>query len=82
MTDMELILTMLGETSTKAIAQQRDARGLSENFHAAKAGGGIAGTARKQIEAETKTRVVSGQNFLGNTKREADPKQLTAKKPK
>jgi DNA-damage-inducible protein D len=65
MTDMELILTMLGETSTKEIAQGQDAQGLQENAHAARAGGNIAGSARKQIEAQTGQKVVSSQNFLG-----------------
>jgi hypothetical protein len=82
MTDMELILTLLGETSTKEIAQRRDAQGLSENFHAAKAGGGIAGTARRQIETEIGTPVVSPSNFLGASKRTADPQLLTAKRNK
>lgn len=77
MTDLELILTMLGETSTTTIARQRDAQGLSENAGAARAGGGIAGTARKQIEAETGQKVVSPSNFLGGKKREADPVRLT-----
>lgn len=68
MTDMELILTMLGETSTKEIAQRRDAQGLYENAGAAKDGGDIAGSARKQIEAKTGQRVVSSHNFLGSKK--------------
>ena len=71
MTDMELILTMLGETSTKEIAQRRDAQGLYPNAEAARAGGNIAGSARKQIETQTGQRVVSSQNFLG--KRKPDP---------
>ncbi|HUZ31117.1 MAG TPA: BRO family protein [Xanthobacteraceae bacterium] len=79
MTNMELILTMLGETSTKEIAQQRDAQGFSENFRAAEAGGSIAGTARKQIERETGRTVVSNQNFLGASQRVADPVRLTRK---
>jgi hypothetical protein len=80
MTNMELILTMLGESSTKEIAQQRDAQGFSENFHAARAGGNIAGSARKQIEQETGKRVVSNQNFLGAAQRVADPERLTKKR--
>jgi hypothetical protein len=71
MTDMELILTMLGETSTKEIATKRDAQGLYENATAAKAGGDIAGSARKQIEAQTGEKVVSSQSFLGT--KGADP---------
>jgi len=77
MTDLELILTMLGETSTTAITKQRDAQGLYENAQAAKAGGSIAGTARKQIEQETGAKVVSSTNFLGSRQREADPVRLT-----
>ncbi len=82
MTDMELILTMLGETSTKEIAQRKNAQGYSQNFHAASAGGSIAGTARKQIELETGHRVVSPQNFLGGASRTADPERLSKPKDK
>jgi len=68
MTDMELILTMLGETSTKEIAVTRDAQGLYENAQAAKSGGDIAGSARRQIEDKTGQKVVSSHNFLGGSK--------------
>ena len=77
MTDLELILTMLGESSTKEIARQRDAQGFYPNHQAAKIGGSIAGGARKRIEAETGTQVVSKQNFLGSRSRTADPEFLT-----
>lgn len=81
MSDLELILTMLGESSTKEIARQRDANGLYENSHAAAAGGTIAGSARVQLEAQTGQKVVSRQNFLGQNKRSSDPARLTTKKP-
>lgn len=77
MTDLELILTMLGETSTTTIARQRDAQGLYPNASAARAGGSIAGGARKQIEIETGQKVTSSENFLGSRKRKADPVLLT-----
>jgi hypothetical protein len=80
MTDLELILTMLGETSTKEIAKQRDAQGFYPNHLAAQAGGSIAGSARKQIETETGRKVVTSSNFLGSAKRAADPLALTSKK--
>lgn len=80
MTDMELILTMLAETSTKEITQQRDARGLHANSRAARDGGQIAGNARKQIEHQTGMKVVSSQNFLGSASRTADPQKLTKKR--
>lgn len=79
MTDMELILTMLAETSTKEIAQQRDAQGFHQNSQAAFAGGEIAGSARKQIETQTGKKVTSSQNFLGSASRSADPELLTKK---
>ncbi|MGQ7830073.1 BRO family protein [Altererythrobacter sp. Z27] len=77
MTDLELILTMLGETSTTTIARQRDAQGLYQNASAARSGGSIAGGARKQIELETGQKVTSSENFLGSRKRTADPVLLT-----
>lgn len=76
-TDMELILTMLGETSTKEIAVKRDAQGLYSNAQAARAGGDIAGSTRKQIEAQTGEKVVSSQNFLG---KKVDQLSLPGKK--
>lgn len=79
MTDLELILTMLGETSATAITQQRDTQGFYQTADAARAGGKIAGTARKQIETETGQKVVSSSNFLGSRQREADPIRLTDK---
>lgn len=79
MTDLELILTMLGETTTKEITRQRDAQGFYENSRAASDGGAIAGNARKQIEAQTGQKVVSSSNFLGSAKRTADPQALTRK---
>ena len=77
MTDLELILTMLGETTTKTIAIQRDVQGFHQNYEAAETGGGIAGTARKEIEKETGQRVVSKSNFLGSKSRQSDPELLT-----
>lgn len=71
MTDLELILTMLGETSTKEIAQKKDAQGLYENAVAARAGGDIAGSTRRQIEQQTGQKVVSSHNFLGSRKPDA-----------
>ncbi len=79
MTDLELILTMLGETSTKAIAVQRDAQGYYPNYQAAETGGEIAGQARKSIEKETGEKVVSKSNFLGSKNRKSDPVKLTKK---
>lgn len=64
MTEAELIFTALAELSTRQIAETTDATGLPENTAAAKAGGGIAKQARKQLESQTGKSVVSKQNYL------------------
>jgi methylphosphotriester-DNA--protein-cysteine methyltransferase len=63
MTDLELIFTMLGEASTTEIAKKREAQGFSQNKIAARAGGTVAGNARKELEAQSGTQVSSKQNF-------------------
>ncbi len=64
MTDLELIFTMLGEASTTEIAKRKNAQGFKQNHHAAKAGGAVAGNARKELEAKSGTPVVSRANYL------------------
>ena len=64
MTDLELIFTMLGEASTTEIARRGDAQGFVQNRTSAKAGGKIAGNARKALEAKTGRAVVSKANYL------------------
>ncbi len=69
MTDLELIFSMLGEASTKEIAVNTDTQGFYENKKAARAGGKIAGDARKQLELKSGKSVVTGDNFLPENKR-------------
>lgn len=64
MTNLELVLNMLGEVSTTEIARKRDAKGLVENRKAAWQGGSVAGHARKEIESRTGRPVISSGNFL------------------
>ena len=64
MTEAELIFTALAELSTRQIAENQDATGMTENTSAAKAGGGIARQARRQLESQTGKSVVSGENYL------------------
>lgn len=64
MTGLELVLTMLGEEATKEIAVNTDAQGFGPNYHAAKAGGRVAGQARREIEAKSGKKVLSKENFL------------------
>lgn len=63
MTDLELIFTMLGEASTTEIAKNKNAKGFIENHKAAKAGGSVAGKARKDLEKKSGKKIVSNQNF-------------------
>jgi hypothetical protein len=72
MTDLELIFSMLGEASTTEIARTQDAQGFAENKQAAKAGGKIAGDARKKLEIESGRKVVTQDNHLQITR----PKQI------
>lgn len=64
MTDLELIFTMLGEASTTEIAKNKNAQGFEENHKAAKAGGSVAGNARKELEKKSGAKIVSKQNFI------------------
>lgn len=66
MTDIELILTMLGEKSTTSIATVRNAQGFEENKSAAHSGGKIAGGARKNLEKQLGRSVVSEENYLSD----------------
>ena len=64
MTDLELIFTMLGEAATTEIARNKDAQGLLKNKQAAKAGGTVAGNARRQLESKSGRKVITRDNYL------------------
>ena len=49
--------------STTEIAKNKNATGFIENHKAAKAGGTIAGNARKELEKKSGAKIVSKQNF-------------------
>ena len=63
MTDLELLFSALGEASTTEIAKTHDAYGMKENSSAAKAGGKIAGDARKALEKKTGRTIISKTNY-------------------
>jgi len=54
---------MLGEASTTEIARNADAEGLPENKQAARAGGNVAGNARKELEKKSGRKVSTQENF-------------------
>lgn len=62
MTDLELVLTMLAEASTKDIYKSAKPKGLEENQEVARRGGRVAGVARQALEAETGQTVITSQN--------------------
>jgi len=66
MDDFELIFTMLGERSTTEIHRNEDSQGFHKLRNDAKAGGDIAGGARKQLEKRLGRSIVSKKNFLKN----------------
>ncbi len=63
MTDLELIFTMLGEASTTEITRQHDAQGFGPNRSAARAGGKVAGNARRDLERKSGRKVATNQNY-------------------
>ncbi len=64
MDDLELIFTMLGERATTEIHRTEDSQGYQKLKSDAKAGGDIAGNARKQLETRLKKSIVTKKNFL------------------
>ncbi len=70
MSEAELILTALAELSTRQIAESVAATGLPENAAAGRKGGAIAGRARRELEAKSGRKVVTGENFLPPGKRD------------
>ena len=72
MTDIELILTMLGEATTTKLHRDRESAGMPTLKKDAKDGGAVAGRTRKDIEKQSGKPVISSENF----------KQLAVKKVK
>ena len=62
MSDLELVLNMLAEASTKDISKVAKPQGFSENQDVARRGGRVAGIARQALEAETGKPVITSKN--------------------
>lgn len=60
----ELVLNMLAETSTKDISKAEKPETFEENVSVAKAGGGIAGIARKALEERIGKSVITSENAV------------------
>ena len=79
MTDIEVLLTDLGEIATRDIAQSEHPQGFHENMNVAKRGGQVANDARKSYEKQTKKSAISKNNAL-NYKYIDDEKLIEDKK--
>lgn len=64
MTDIELILTMLGEATTTQLHRDRDSYGFGPLKKDAQDGGAVAGRTRQDIEKQIGKPVVSKENFI------------------
>lgn len=64
MTDIEIVLTNLGELAARDIAKEEKTQGLLENMKVAKRGGSVAKGARDLYEKETKKNAISSDNAL------------------
>ena len=62
MTNMELVLNMLAETSSTEISKSKQEKGFKEAQDSVIDGGNIAKTAREQLEMKTGKKVVSDKN--------------------
>lgn len=62
MTNMELVLNMLAETSSTEISKSKNCKGFKEAEDSVKKGGNIARIAREQLEKETGKKVISDRN--------------------
>ena len=70
MSNLELVLNMLAEASTKEISKKQQPQGLERNKEVAQKGGNAAKQARLAIEKQTGEPIVSADNakFLKSRK--------------
>lgn len=78
MSDLELLLTDIGEVTTRELAKEHKPFGLETNKMVAKAGGEIASNTRKEIEEKLGKKVINSKNNL-NRKYLTDNEKLETK---
>jgi hypothetical protein len=64
MMNMELVLNMLAEATTKEISKKENPKRFEESKVIAKKGGNIAGNTRKEIEKQLRKSVITSNNYL------------------
>ena len=62
MTTLELVLNMLAEATTTELSRQTGPDSFAEHVDVARAGGKVAGDARRAIEAQTGVPVITARN--------------------
>ncbi|MEK6938243.1 MAG: Bro-N domain-containing protein [Nanoarchaeota archaeon] len=75
MTNMELVLNMLAEATTKEISKKEDPKTFQESKKIAVDGGTIAGNTRKDIEKKLGKSVILSENAQEQRKRLSDEKK-------
>ena len=66
MTDIEMLLTDLGEITTRDIAENQKPHGLKENLKVAERGGNVSRIAREYYELETGKSAITKDNAVAN----------------
>ena len=64
MSDLELLLTDIGEVTTRKLAKEHKPHGLKANKIIAKVGGEIANNTKKDIEEKLGKKVINSKNNL------------------
>jgi hypothetical protein len=62
MTNLELVLNMLAETTTTEISKKKNPKNLEQSTQIARQGGHVAGTARKEIEKTIGETIITPKN--------------------
>ena len=62
MTNLELVLNMLAEVSTKELSEKKDPKTFAESNGIAKKGGSVAKIAKEKLESQLGEKVVSKKN--------------------
>lgn len=78
MSDLELLLTDIGEVTTSKLAKEHKPHGLNANKMIAKAGGEIASNTKKEIEQKLGKKVINSKNNL-NYKYIEDKEEIETK---
>jgi len=65
MSDIEVILTDLGELTARDIAKKEHPQGLNDNLKVAKRGGNVSKIARETYELETGRSAITSENAIG-----------------